>query len=56
MKSTTENKDKLKKVLNTPQIRESIEQTLITRKTVQRLIEIANDSEEIKVIQKEEKK
>jgi hypothetical protein len=35
--SATEKKEELKKVLNTPQVRESIEQTLLTRKTVQRL-------------------
>ncbi len=54
-KSATENKEKLEKVLNTPQVRESIEQTLTTRKTVQRLVEIAKGSEEIK-IQKEGEK
>jgi len=51
-KGTTEDKDKLEKVLNTPQARESIEQTLITRKTIQRLVEIAKSSKETKTIQK----
>jgi len=44
-KSATENKDDLTKFLNTPQARKSIEQTLITRKTIQRLVEIANGSD-----------
>jgi len=37
-------KDELKGLLNTPQSRESIKQTLTTRKTIQRLIEIAKGS------------
>ncbi|MFC1943673.1 hypothetical protein ACFLWO_03760, partial [Chloroflexota bacterium] len=49
-KSTTENKDELEKVLNTPQIRESIKQTLITRKTIQLLVDIAKGSEEAKTL------
>jgi len=44
LKSITENKDKLQESLNTPQGRESIKQMLLTRKTVQRLIEIAKGS------------
>ena len=39
--NTTENKDELEKSLNSPQSRESIKRLLITRKTVQRLVEIA---------------
>ena len=35
------NRDELQKYLNTPQSRESIKQMLLTRKTVQRLVEIA---------------
>ncbi len=54
-KSATENKDELEKVLNTPQARQSIGQTLLTRKTIQRLVEIAEGSEEIKTTKKEEK-
>jgi len=42
--SATENKDELQKFLNTPQSRESIEQLLMTRKTIQRLAEIAGGS------------
>jgi len=34
-------KDELNKYLDTPQARSSIEQVLITRKTVERLVEIA---------------
>ena len=40
----TERRDELQKYLNTPQFRTSIEQILITRKTIQRLIEIAKGS------------
>ena len=39
-----QNKDELEKFFNTPQSRESIERLLITRKTVQRLVEIAKAS------------
>ena len=52
--TAAENKDKLKKALNTPQAHESIEQRLITRKTIQRLVEIAQGSKETNTIQKEE--
>ena len=56
-KSATENKDDLNKFLNTPQARKSIEQVLITRKTIQRLVEIAKGSNmNIKKTQKEEQK
>ena len=40
-KSAAENKDELQKFLNTPQSKESIKQLLVTRKTIQRLVEIA---------------
>ena len=43
VKGATENKDELQKFLNTPQAYESIKQLLITRKTIQRLSEIAKD-------------
>ena len=46
IKSTTENKDELQKFLDTPQAHQSIEQLLITRKTIQRLAEIAKGSGE----------
>ena len=55
-KNATENKDELEKILNTPQARESIEQTLITRKTIQRLVEITKGSKKTKTVQKEEGK
>lgn len=44
--SNPEKKDELKKALDTPQIRESIEQTLFTRKTLLRLTEIASSPKE----------
>ncbi|GAH54222.1 unnamed protein product, partial [marine sediment metagenome] len=44
IKSDADNKDELGKALNTPQARQSIEQLLITRKTIQRLAEIAKGS------------
>jgi len=40
-KNATENKDELHQFFNTPQARESIRQILITRKTIQKLVEIA---------------
>jgi len=55
-KSATENKDELNKFLNTPQARKSIEQVLITRKTIQRLVEIAKGSDINIKTQKEEQK
>jgi FKBP-type peptidyl-prolyl cis-trans isomerase (trigger factor) len=57
IKSAAENKDELTKFLNTPDSRKSIEQILITRKTIQRLVEIANGPDKsIKQTQKEEQK
>jgi trigger factor len=44
LKSATENKEELKKVMNTPQSRDSMKQILMTRKTIGRLVEIAQDS------------
>lgn len=50
-------KDELEGFLNTPQARESIKQTLMTRKTIQRLVEIAQGSNtSIETPQKEEQK
>jgi len=40
-KNATENKDELHQFFNTPQARESMRQILITRKTIQKLVEIA---------------
>ncbi|MBL7165387.1 MAG: trigger factor [Dehalococcoidales bacterium] len=48
-------KEQLHKMLNTPQMRESIKTTLLTRKTVEKLVEIVRDSGETEASQKEEK-
>ena len=58
LKSATENKkEELQKFLNSPQSRESIKQLLITRKTIRRLVEIAESSNmNTEVIKKEEQK
>ncbi len=53
--SATENKDELQKFLNTPQSRESIERSLMTRKTIQRLGEIAGGSA-MNIMTKEEQR
>ena len=46
VKSTAEGKgEELKKLLNSPQSRESIKQLLVRRKTIQRLVDIAKGSE-----------
>ncbi len=44
LKSATEKKDELQEFLNTPRSRDSVKQLLITRKTINRLVEIAKDS------------
>lgn len=44
IKSSTENKDELSKFLTTSPARKSVEQVLITRKTIQRLVKIAKGS------------
>jgi len=54
LKSATGSKEKLQKLMNTPQSRESVRQILTTRKTVQRLAEIAKGSK--KIIPNEEEK
>ena len=51
-KDTTEKKEELLKFFNTPEVRQSIEQTLFSRKTIQLLTDIAQETKEIK----EEKK
>jgi len=43
LKDAGESKDELQKYLNTPQSKESIKQILTTRKTIQRLVEIAKE-------------
>jgi len=54
--STEEKKEELMKVLNTPQVRQSIEQTLFTRKTLQVLKDIAQDTKKTKRTRKKEEK
>ena len=44
IKSTSEKKDEMKKLLSGEQARQSIRQSLVVRKTVQRLVEIAKGS------------
>lgn len=56
LKGATEKKEELGKFLNTPEARESIKQTLITRKAVQRLVDIAKTPKKIRKIQKGEEK
>ncbi len=56
VKGATEKEEELRKALNTPQIRESIEQTLLTRKTIQRLTEIAESTKKNKAKTKRRKK
>jgi len=53
--NATENKDELTRIFNMPQARESLEQTLLSRKTIQHLSEIAEGIEETKVQEEEEK-
>jgi len=56
-KNAGENRDELKKYLDTPQAHRSIKQVLITRKTIQRLVEIAKGSnKKTKATRKEEQK
>ncbi|MFC1984663.1 trigger factor [Chloroflexota bacterium] len=55
-KSAIENNDELDKFLNTPQARRSIEQVLITRKTIRQLVEIARGSDKNIKMRKEEQK
>lgn len=45
-KNAADNKDELQKFLNTPQAHESIKQFLITRKTIQRLVDVAKSPQE----------
>lgn len=53
-RDVAENKNELSQYLNTPQAQQSIGQLLITRKTVQRLVEIAGGSDtSVEVKQKE---
>ena len=47
VEGVTGNKDELQAFLNTPQGQESIKQMLVTRKTMQRLVEIAQASPQV---------
>jgi len=49
-------KDELRKLLDTPQTRDSIRQSLMTRKTIERLAEIARNTDKPKTEKKEEEK
>jgi len=53
---TEANRDELRSSLNTPQSRESIQDILVRRKTIQRLVEIAKDSDtKVEAIETQEK-
>ena len=56
VESSSENKEQLQKFLDTQQYRESIKQMLLTRKTIQRLTEIAESADTTKAKGKEKKK
>jgi len=45
-KDATKDRDEMQEFLNTPQVRQSIEQSLLTRKTIQHLVEIAKGTGE----------
>jgi trigger factor len=49
-------KDELRKLLDTPQTRESIKHSLMTRKTIERLVEIARNTDKPETQTKEEEK
>jgi len=50
------NKDKMAKFLATPEARKSMEESLLTRKTIERLVDIARGSVETKIREKEGEK
>jgi trigger factor len=54
--TTENNKDKMEKFLATPEARESMEQSLLTRKTIERLVDIAQGLVETKIGEKEGEK
>ena len=57
MQNTADDKkDEMRKLMDTPQARESMKQPLMIRKIVERLVEIAKSLEETKTEAKEEKK
>jgi trigger factor len=56
LKSATENKEELQRIFNTPQARESVEQRLLSRKTVQRLMDLVKGEGQSKTTEKEGEK
>ncbi len=56
LKDATKNKAELQKALNTPRSRESMKQVLITRKTINQLVEIAKGSKMNAEVKKEAKR
>jgi len=54
LKNVTEKKEELAKALNTPPSRDSMKQVLWTRKTVEKLVTIAQSEKEKKGKQKKE--
>jgi len=56
LKNIKDKKEDLQKALNTPPSRESILRVLLTRKTINRLVEIAKGSEKNAEVIKEEKR
>ncbi len=55
LKNSGTNHDVMSKTLNTPEVRESIRQTLLTKKTVERLLEIAKGAGETETKKEESK-
>ena len=54
--ATEDRREGLRKLLDTPQTRESLRQSLLTRKTIERLTEIAKSPEKAENIDKGEKR
>jgi len=54
--TTENNKDKMEKFLATPEAHESMKQSLLTRKTIERLVDIAKSSGETRIREKEGEK
>ncbi len=56
LKNAKENKEELQRIFNTPQARESVEQRLLSRKTVQRLMDLVKGEGQTKTTEKEGEK
>jgi trigger factor len=54
LQNAADNREGLQKAFNSPQSRDSLRQVLLTRKTIDRLLEIAEDKKEKKTKQKKE--